>query len=206
MKEEKFGQLDAWNELWVREGSWLIWRRKNLLKDFERVATEHHRLLNPKEERLKLLYKTRCEGESREEIETTLAKKLGEHEQHERILKTTLSGPHRDDYEISIDEQPIRNFGSEGQKRSAMLSLRMAQWKCLGDRSGELPMILLDDVLGELDEHRRTAFLDLVMQSGAQIFLALTQVGEPLRDAANAVFRVCNGTLERIDATRVSRA
>ncbi len=203
LKEERFNQLEAWNELLVQKGSWLILRRKNLLAEFEGVAVEHHRCLSASKEQRTLSYKSPCGAPTQAAVAEQFWKKLWEHEEHERILKTTLSGPHRDDYDVAIGQKAVRNFGSEGQKRSAMLSLRMAQWKFLAQRFGEPPMILLDDVLGELDADRQESFLDMVVHSGAQTFIALTQLSPGLARCANAVFRVAQGTVAQADAARV---
>lgn len=195
LKSERFGEMDVWNDLLAREGGWLAWRRKKLLAEFEKTAAAHHDLVSVGSEVLQLAYKTSCTGDSADEAEASLRRKIAEHEEHEKILKTTMSGPHRDDYEITLGAKAARNFGSEGQKRSVMLSLRMAQWKFLAGLTGEKPMILLDDVLGELDEERQAAFLDMVVQSGAQSFIALTEAKDFLRRAAGAVFQVSSGVL-----------
>ena len=202
LREESYGELGVWDELLIREGSWLIWQRKRWLSAFEQTATPHHTAVSAKGERMKLSYKTACgqDANSQEDVAKALHAKIAEHAEHEKILKTTLAGPHRDDYEISIDGRVVRHFGSEGQKRSAMLSLRLAQWKFLADISGEVPMILLDDVLGELDEERQTAFLDLVAQSGAQTFIALTQARDSLLQKVGAMFEVSAGTLGVVNA------
>ncbi len=192
---ESFSQLDAWDELLVREGSWLIWRRKNLLQEFEQTAALGHKMLTETNEDLGLYYKSSCDGQTKEEIAGALGGKLAQHRQHERILKTTLVGPHRDDIEIAVQGKPVRHFGSEGQKRSVMLSLRIAQWQFLAKIAGELPMILLDDVMGELDRQRQKAFLGQVMQSGAQTFIALTQASDFLRRASGGIVHVRQGAL-----------
>ncbi len=197
LKEERFDQLPAWNELLMREGSWIIWRRKTLLESFGRIASVQHRFVSGDKEDLAIAYQTKCEGDSREAIAGAMERKFSEHALHEQVLKTTLTGPHRDDYEISVGGKTARHFGSEGQKRSAILSLRLAQWKLLSEVSGEQPMVLLDDVLGELDSARQDAFLELIVQSGAQTFIALTQAGEALSTAASGVFRVSAGLVQQ---------
>ena len=204
LKLERFDDLSPWNDLLIREGSWLIARRKEFLGEFEQAAMQHHRSLSDAREALTLQYKTHCEGDSREAVAAAMARKLAEHALHERALKTTLTGPHRDDYEISIGNKSVRQFGSEGQKRSAMLSLRLAQWRFLEKRFGEQPMILLDDVLGELDARRQMAFMDLVTQSGAQAFIALTQATEYLHSVSSAMFRISAGRL--VNESNIARA
>lgn len=74
------------------------------------------------------------------------------------VLKTTGAGPHRDDVELALDGRPARHFGSEGQQRSFVLALRLAQMDFFYERSGVQPVLLADDVLGELDGTRRARF------------------------------------------------
>ncbi len=74
------------------------------------------------------------------------------------LMKTTLAGPHRDDCELKLGGRPARDFGSEGQQRSLVLALRLAQTRYFRDRSGVQPVLLTDDVLNELDPERRRRF------------------------------------------------
>jgi len=78
--------------------------------------------------------------------------------QRDAIMRATLAGPHRDDCEFSIDARPAREFASEGQQRSLALALRLAESEYLRDATGVQPVLLADDVLGELDPARRRRF------------------------------------------------
>lgn len=82
---------------------------------------------------------------------------------------STSVGPHRDDLEVTLDKMPVRSFGSQGQQRSCILSLKLAEAKILGESMGEAPLILLDDVMSELDSIRRDYILNSIGES--QIFL-----------------------------------
>lgn len=81
----------------------------------------------------------------------------------------TSVGPHRDDLEVTLDGMPVRSFGSQGQQRSCILSLKLGEAKMLGESMGEPPLILLDDVMSELDSIRRDYLLNSIGES--QIFL-----------------------------------
>ena len=81
----------------------------------------------------------------------------------------TTVGPHRDDVEVTLDALPVRSFGSQGQQRSCILSLKLGEAKLLGEAMGEPPLILLDDVMSELDSLRRDYILNSIGES--QIFL-----------------------------------
>ncbi len=195
LKQERFEELEPWDELLIRDGAWLMARRTALLREFETTAAGHHREVSSGDESLTLAYKSSVEGAAEEDFMRGLRDKIAEHREHERILQSTLCGPHRDDYEIQINGASARVFGSEGQKRSVMLSMRMAQWKFLQKRCGERPMLLLDDVLGELDSGRQMAFLQGIAATGAQAFLALTDANEIAREKDWPVFHVQAGTL-----------
>ncbi|MBQ5328438.1 MAG: DNA replication/repair protein RecF [Oscillospiraceae bacterium] len=82
---------------------------------------------------------------------------------------STSVGPHRDDLEVTLDKMPVRSFGSQGQQRSCILSLKLGEAKMLGEAMGEPPLILLDDVMSELDSLRREYILNSIGES--QIFL-----------------------------------
>ena len=82
---------------------------------------------------------------------------------------STSVGPHRDDLEVTLDKMPVRSFGSQGQQRSCILSLKLGEAKMLGEAMGEPPLILLDDVMSELDSLRRDYILNSIGES--QIFL-----------------------------------
>ncbi len=202
LKQERFGELEPWDELLIRDGAWLMARRTALLREFEATAAGHHRDVSSGAETLTLAYKSSVAGASEEGFTRGLRDKLAEHRELERILQSTLCGPHRDDYEIRINGISAKVFGSEGQKRAVMLSMRMAQWKFLEQRSGERPMLLLDDVLGELDADRQKAFLQGIVTTQAQAFLAVTDAQEIAREREWPVFQVRSGTLTPAPAPR----
>lgn len=89
-------------------------------------------------------------------------------------LCSTREGPHRDDFAIAVAGLDARRFASQGQCRTAVLALRLAETHLLRAHIGEAPTLLMDDVLGELDEHRAERFLRLVSESGAQAIAATT--------------------------------
>lgn len=72
----------------------------------------------------------------------------------------TLFGPHRDDFELYVNNRNVQTFGSQGQQRTAALSLKLAEIELIHEEVGEYPLLLLDDVLSELDDHRQTHLLD----------------------------------------------
>jgi DNA replication and repair protein RecF len=111
-------------------------------------------------------------------------------------MKTTLAGPHRDDCELTVSSRPAREFASEGQQRSLALSLRLAEVEYLFTRTGVQPILLADDVLGELDPDRRRRFWEALGEDRQVI-----ATGTALPDAslgAWQIFSVASGTFTSV--------
>jgi len=106
----------------------------------------------------------------------------------------TTVGPHRDDLLLRLDGRPLRDFGSQGQKRSAALALKLAEAAALGDIAGEPPAALLDDVLSELDARRQADLLRYL--EGWQVFLTCCEPSHTLHGRAGKVFHVANGEIK----------
>ena len=122
--------------------------------------------------------------------------RLAEGRARDLAFRATLTGPHRDDLELRIGGGAARDFASEGQQRSAVLALRLAQAAWFRERSGVAPVILADDVLGELDPGRRVRFWS-ALPAESQVIATGTQL--PGADAGGdgvrwQVLRVCAGT------------
>lgn len=113
----------------------------------------------------------------------------------ELARKTSLVGPHRDDVGFSLGDRPLAAFGSQGQVRSAVLALKVAEFRVLSERAGEPPLMLLDDVLSELDEHRQAAFLRGIGDV-QQAFVTSTSPSPAVPGAAT--YRVSGARLERV--------
>jgi DNA replication and repair protein RecF len=114
----------------------------------------------------------------------------------DRLLRTTVNGPQRDDLDLRVQDRMARDFASEGQQRSLVLALRLAQAACYQARSGVRPVLLADDVLGELDPERRRRFW-----SGLDPASQILATGTSLPDAelgAWQVFHVSGGIFEEV--------
>jgi len=107
---------------------------------------------------------------------------LSQSRARERALRTTVVGPHRDDLVLQVNDRPAAPFTSEGQKRTLAIALKLAQAEHLAAVHGTPPMLLIDDVMGELDARRRSAFVPLLQQSfraGGQVFMTCTEENWP---------------------------
>ncbi|ATC65232.1 DNA replication and repair protein RecF [Nibricoccus aquaticus] len=105
------------------------------------------------------------------------------------VMKTTLAGPHRDDCELTVSGKPARDFASEGQQRSLALALRLAEVEYLATRTGVQPLLLADDVLGELDPARRRRFWTALGENRQVI-----ATGTTLPDASLGTWQIFNVT------------
>jgi DNA replication and repair protein RecF len=100
------------------------------------------------------------EQASEEGIREAFARRLRLHERNERARGQALVGPHRDDVLFTLGGRSLAAFGSQGQRRTAVLALKVAEYAVMRERSGEAPLLLLDDVLSELDARRQAGFLE----------------------------------------------
>src|SRR5213078_4863288 len=103
---------------------------------------------------------------------------LAQSRARERTYRTTLIGPHRDEVQLLLNDRSAAQFGSEGQKRTLAIALKMAQAEYLTGIYGSPPILLIDDVMGELDAKRRAGFLPLLAsarQERGQVFMTCTE-------------------------------
>jgi DNA replication and repair protein RecF len=144
--------------------------------------------LTGQKERLKLRY----EGD----FEKSKEVHLDELWDRERHLKVAQRGPHRDDWQILLDDKSLRAFGSEGQQKSAALTLRMVEMKLLQQSLGRSPILLFDDVLNELDAVRKKKFWGL-MDATVQMFFATTEEANLPEGYSFDKYRVSPGLVEK---------
>ena len=126
---------------------------------------------------------------------------LAQSRPRERNCRSTLIGPHRDDLLLQLNGRSAAQFGSEGQKRTLAIALKMAQAEYLAGLHGSAPILLIDDVMGELDPQRRAGFLPLLertRQSSGQVFMTCTEENWPHELGRELQrWQVVAGTLQR---------
>lgn len=158
--------LDVFNEQLVILGSNIIFLRKKFIKELEKIAQEKHSSISQKEE-LKINYVCNFLKEENNDIEVEEIAKLFKQKQEERKADEikrgqTLVGPHRDDIAFYINKLEAIKYASQGQQRTIVLSLKMAELDIITQKTGEPPILLLDDVLAELDDIRQTYLLKTI--------------------------------------------
>lgn len=153
--------LEIWSSNLAKIGARIIKVRNDFIKRLSEAAEKNHYRLTDNMERLCVGYNPSFDVrsfEALESIESDFSKKLEEIRSRELMKCTTLCGPQRDDYEIILDGKSTKQFGSQGQQRTSVLSIKLAEIEIMKEDTGEYPVLLLDDVMSELD-HNRQEFL-----------------------------------------------
>jgi DNA replication and repair protein RecF len=167
-KGAKSPQLESWDQQLAETGSFILLKRKEFIKKLSLLARLQHRKLTAGQEELQIQYfssleRLNCQDNfSREMILEIFLGGLASLAAEERNRGMTLVGPHRDDLEIRINQRPARVYGSQGQQRTAALSLKLAQVELIYGERGSYPILLLDDVFSELDRDRQKGLLSLI--------------------------------------------
>ena len=171
-------QLLIWNQQLATLGARVIQRRHRMLGRLEPLAQFWHQAISGKTEHLALEYSpnvchdlTQPEQLFPEFLAQMEGKAIAEYHQ-----ATSLVGPHRDEVHLTINQTPARQYGSQGQQRTLVLALKLAELQLIEEVIGEPPILLLDDVLAELDLNRQNQLLDAI-QDRFQTLLTTTHLG-----------------------------
>ena len=178
--------LEIWDEQLIRYGLPLMEYRKQFIDQLNRLIEVVHGKLTGKKEHLVLSYEPNVQPE---EFSAVLVK----NRESDKKQKTTLSGPHRDDMSFFINQIDIRKFGSQGQQRSAALSLKLSEIELVRELIHEYPILLLDDVLSELDRGRQNHLLNSI--NHIQTMITCTGLDDFIghRFPLNRIFKVTGG-------------
>jgi len=161
--------LDSFSQELVKLGNEIIRARRELAPKFSPLARLAYRRISNDAEELRIEYQP--------SVKRDFAVELAQSRGRERTYRATLVGPHRDDLQLLLNEKSAAQFGSEGQKRTLAIALKMAQTEFLAGIHGSPPILLIDDVMGELDLKRRGGFLPLLEQArkaSGQVFMTAT--------------------------------
>ncbi len=165
--------LSIWDMQLAEEGARLYIKRAEFAEKIFPLAAETHKALTGGKEELGVVYQTDMTGATKEEAKTDLLQKLSLDIEKQLRLGYTLCGPHRDDIKFSVDGVDIRKYGSQGQQRTAALSLKLAEVRLMEEITGEKPVLILDDVFGEIDATRQDRLLEYI--GGTQTLVAATE-------------------------------
>ena len=183
--------LDMWDEQLAACGGEIVRCRRDAVLSLGNSAREAHASLTGGRETLGVRYVSQA-AEAENPGETLLRLLHAARSEDLRRMTTTV-GVHRDDLHITIDGKEARTYGSQGQQRSAVLSLKLAELELAERVRGEAPILMLDDVMSELDPGRRRQLLERIDR--VQTFVTCTDVSDLAGARQGAVYHVENGTL-----------
>ncbi|MDZ8050010.1 MAG: DNA replication/repair protein RecF [Aulosira sp. ZfuVER01] len=171
-------QLAVWDAQLATTGTRVIRRRERAIQRLAPIATKWHSSISGSTEKLQIEYAPSVPlGENYpQEVQQAFLEKIQQRAIAELRQGTTLVGPHRDEVELIINQTPARQYGSQGQQRTLVLALKLAELQLIEEVVGEPPLLLLDDVLAELDPYRQNQLLDAI-QDRFQTLITTTHLG-----------------------------
>ena len=187
-REDYRDMLEIYDDQLISYGEKLIRVRSGFIEKLNDIISEIHSHITGGKEQLSIRYEKNTEQDSfRKNLE-----KVREQELKQRI---SLVGPHRDDLCFQINGTDIRHFGSQGQQRTAALSLKLSEIRIVEELTGDMPVLLLDDVLSELDRSRQNLLLDSI--KNIQAVITCTGLDDFINNRfhIDKIFKVQNGTV-----------
>ena len=178
-KKESREILDTWNEQLVKKAALITFKRIEAIKKLKMIANLYHRKLTSSKESLSINYFIQgLNGEFKDtsNMQDWYYEKIKENEKEDILRGSTSIGPHRDDLIFLINDYNLKNFGSQGQQRTGILALKLAELEFIKSETGEYPVLLLDDIMSELDEKRRNELL-FFLKERVQTFITTTDMG-----------------------------
>ncbi|HEY9820039.1 MAG TPA: DNA replication/repair protein RecF [Candidatus Sericytochromatia bacterium] len=171
-------QLALWDAQLATAGSRVTRRRARVLERLAPLAAAWHASISAATEVLEITYapNVTLEKDDPEGVQQAFLDKIQQRRLPEQVHGTTLVGPHRDEVEFTINQTPARSYGSQGQQRTLVLALKLAELKLIEEVVGEPPLLLLDDVLAELDLNRQNQLLEAI-QDRFQTLITTTHLG-----------------------------
>lgn len=182
--------LDIWDMQLIQYGNKIIERRQKFIEKINKIISNIHKKLTGNREDIKIVYEPSNGALSFEQA-------LLKNKEKDLRIKSTSVGPHRDDIAFLVSDIDIRKYGSQGQQRTAALSLKLSEIELVKQSIHDTPVLLLDDVLSELDKHRQNYLLDSIHD--IQTLITCTGVDEFVnhRFSINKVFHVQNGQVTK---------
>ena len=181
--------IHIWDSQLLSYGKQIISRRRNFIENLNQIIYDIHLKLSGGREKLVISYEPDVLEEEYEE-------KLKNGMDRDLRLKQTSIGPHRDDFSFIVNEVDIRKYGSQGQQRTAALSLKLAEIELVKKITKTCPLLLLDDVLSELDSHRQNHLLNSI--GDIQTIITCTGLDDLInnRFTINKIFKVTDGIIQ----------
>ena len=186
--------MEIYNEQLVSSGSKIFLKREQFMQDFIPLFDKYYEFLTDKRERVSLYYSSQLTEMSFDQLLLSSIEK-------DKSLERTTTGIHKDELIFSISDMPLKKFGSQGQQKSFLIALKLAQYAYLQTHKGFKPLLLLDDIFDKLDDNRMHKLMEMVSHHDfGQIFITDTGRERLLSifnkiNVAVTLFEVQNGTV-----------
>ncbi len=178
--------LDVYNEQIQEIALPIFQKRNNFIKQFVPIFKHYHQLITGLDNEVNLVYDSQLHQSSMLELFVDNLSK-------DRVLQYTSVGVHKDDLNFQLKDLPIKKFGSQGQQKSYLIALKLAQFEFIKEQKGESPILLFDDIFDKLDENRVRKILELVnLETFGQMFITDTheQRTENLLNSINQDYEI----------------
>lgn len=182
--------LDVYEERIAKSGAYIIAQRKKYVEALMEYIVDIYNGISSNKEEISLKYKSTAGNGSEEEI----LKSLKDSRMQDTVTASTNVGPHRDDLEFFINGLALKIFGSQGQRRSAVVALKLSEAEILKKYTGEQPIAILDDVMSELDLSRQDYLLNHI--KGWQVFITCCDPNTIKSLNSGKIFKMTNGILK----------
>ncbi len=179
--------LEIWDNQLIEYGNIIANYREEFIEKIKSKIRDIHKNITENKEELKIKYNSDCLDKEK------FKKLLLERRKIDIIKGYTTRGAHRDDFEIFINNMPVNIYGSQGQHRTAMLSLKLSELNVIYEEINESPILLLDDFMSELDNNRINNFLKTIKDT--QVIITCTEKLKIENNDKNKLFNVINGVI-----------
>jgi DNA replication and repair protein RecF len=173
LKVKNLTTVETWEHEMAKAAAYIVKQRYRAVDNLQSICRDVQGILSGKREHLSLAYKTSAPAEEHNIYGMYMAR-YKKNRPRELLYGSTLTGPHKDDFQIAIGGKEARFFASEGQQRSCVAALRFAEWEHLKQRAEDSPLMLIDDMGISLDRSRRTQLISYVGKLN-QVFLTTTE-------------------------------
>jgi DNA replication and repair protein RecF len=187
--------LDVWDIQLAQYGISIMEKRKVFIKELNEIIGNIHEKLTGGKEKIIVSYENH--------VEEDFMYQLKKRREIDLKYRNTGIGPHRDDMKIMVNGIDVRTYGSQGQQRTAALSLKLSEIELVKRKIGDMPILLLDDVLSELDSNRKSYLLDSIR--GIQTFITCTGLEEFVNSQLNIdkLFYIKDGSVKKEEQEEV---
>ncbi|MBQ1914313.1 MAG: DNA replication/repair protein RecF [Selenomonadaceae bacterium] len=198
-RKAKPEMLEPWDIQLAESAEKITSKRLEAIKKLNMLANLMHRRISGNRENLSVSYEIHGQksGEMTNDLKTWYNKKMEESREQDVFRGSTGIGPHHDDVILEVNGINLRSFGSQGQQRTGILALKLAELEFLRSGTGEYPVLLLDDVMSELDAARRKQLLDFIRRERIQTLVAATEEAYFPQDYIGTCYDVREGTVSK---------